>query len=650
MLPHLFQPFDLGPFVLRNRLICTGHNPHYDSDGLIGPQQLAFHVRKAQGGIAMSVTGGTSVHPSGGMLPISPLINFDDSVIPGYHRLAEAMHAEGARMLVQLGHAASAIHHRFGEHALWAQSQTIGEYALELPHVMTRAEMQALVEAFYQAARRVRQSGLDGVELNVFSGSLLQQVLSPVTNRRTDEYGGSLENRLRFLIEVIQACREALGDASALALKIAGDELYPAGLHLPEMQEIVRAIDRVARVDLYVVASGTNLERFPRVDHWPPAPAPHGLRVELARGIKAATGRPVAALCRIVDPRMAERLVAEGACDLVAIVRATLADPDIASKAAEGRFDDIRPCVGANSGCVDRIIAGGQARCIYNPIIGREAAWGQMDRAAVVRKVVVVGGGPAGLEAARVAAERGHRVVLFERTRELGGAALLMARKPGREELGGIPRWLAGQVKKLGVDVRLATEASPEAVVAERPDVVILATGARDTAPTPSAAEAGLPVVSARAVLGGEAPPGRNVLIVDHFGYDTGCAVAELAADRGGQAEVISRHFHPAVDFGLTNTISLYRRLFAKGVMLTAHSDLAWAREGRIAIRNVYGGAERVRAGLDQLVMVTAPTPNTELLEPLREAGLTVEAVGDCVAPRDVERATFEAHRVARTI
>jgi NADPH-dependent 2,4-dienoyl-CoA reductase/sulfur reductase-like enzyme len=299
---------------------------------------------------------------------------------------------------------------------------------------------------------------------------------------------------------------------------------------------------------------------------------------------------------------------------------------------------------------VDRIIAGGEARCIHNPIIGREQTWGSLDRAAAARRVVVAGGGPAGLEAARVAAERGHDVVLFERSPELGGSALIVARKPGREELGGIPRWLAGQVRKLGVDVRLETEATLETIMAERPEVVVLATGARDTAPALTSDSAGLPVVSARSVLSGAVQPGNSVLVLDHFGYDTGCAVAELVADRGGRAEVVSRHFHPAVDFGLTNTISLYRRLFAKGVELTAHHDLGGVHDGQVKIFNVYSRAERVVADLDMLVIATAPAPEGALLEPLRQAGLPVHAVGDCVAPRDIERAIFEGHRAARQI
>jgi 2,4-dienoyl-CoA reductase-like NADH-dependent reductase (Old Yellow Enzyme family)/thioredoxin reductase len=649
-LKHLTAPIDVGPFQLRNRIISTAHTTVYNLDGLVSDQEIAYHAGKARGGIALSVTGSTTVHPSGGAPQMHVLVNFDDGVIPGYRRLAEAMHAHGARMMVQLTHLASGFSSEHSGHPTWAPSQLMGEFARELPHVMTRLEIEILLEMFYKAAVRVRAGGLDGVELQAFAASLGIQFMSPYTNKRTDEYGGSLENRLRFPMEMIRACREGIGRDRALSLKIAGDELVKGGLHLPEMQEIVRRVDATGMIDFYVIASGNNMEKFARIDHWPPTPAPHNLHARLAAGIREVTKRPVAALARIVDPREADQLIADGVCDMVAMVRANIADPELPRKAAEGRLDDIRPCVGDSTSCIDRIIDGRPMRCIYNPVVGREREWAEVDRAPSARAVLIIGGGPAGLEAARVAALRGHRVRLLERGPELGGSALVTARQPGREEMIGIPRWLARQVHQLGVEVRLNTEATREAVLEERPDVVIVATGATPAEPVAEAARAGLPVVSAWSVLSGAVKPGHNVLVVDHTGKQVGCAVAEMVADRGGRAEVISRQFHPAIDFGLTNTVALYRRLFRKGVELTAHTDLREIEGDRVVVFNYYNDRERVVRDLDMVVIVTPSTPNDSLIDPLRAAGREVHAIGDCVAPRDIEDAVYEGHRAGRLI
>ena len=551
---RLLSPIDVGPFELRNRIFCTGHTTAYNADGLISDQEVAYHVRKAQGGIALCITGSTTVHPTGGAPQMNLLASFDDSVLPGYRKLADGMHAHGARMLIQVTHLASGFASHHTGHPTWAPSQMMGEFARELPHTMTVEEIETILDAFYRAAVRVR-GGLDGVELQAFAASLPSSSCRPTRTSGPISTAGPRESPALPAGDD-RVCREALGPDRALAMKLAGDELVEGGLHLPEMQEIVRAHRRDRMIDFYIVASGNNMERSRA---WTTGRRPQRRRGCTRAWRRASGGDPTGGgLARIVDPTWPSGSSPKARATWWRWSARTSPTRTCRASWPRARPQDVRPCVGDSTGCIDRILEGEPMRCIYNPIIGRERAWARWTGAAPRRVWSSAAGREAWKRPGR--AERGHQVVLFERSAELGGAA-------GHRAAAG-PRGddrhpaLAGRA---GARARRGRAAQYRGDRRDRPRGAARRRRRRHRGRRSSPAALGrVPFVSALAVLSGAVEPGRNVLVVDHTGKQVGCAVAELVADRGGHAEVVSRQFHPAIDFGLTNTVSLYRRCSAR--------------------------------------------------------------------------------------
>src|SRR5205823_3754778 len=452
--------------------------------------------------------------------------------------------------------------------ALLAPSQIPERVHREVPHELDAEQIIELVRAFGEAARRCREGGLDGVEISMAHNHLIDQFWSPIFNERLDEYGGSLDNRMRFGLEVLAEIRRRAGRDFVVGARISGDEFSPGGLGAEDMAAIARRLAASGLVDFLSVIGGgahTYTLQAAAVPNMSFAPA---VFVPLAAAIKsAAPALPILHASRIVDPLHADRIVAARQIDVVGMTRALIADPDLPRKAREGRLDDIRTCVGANEGCIDRIYQGKPVTCVQNPATGREAELGDMPPAAVARKVIVVGGGVAGLEAARTAALRGHRVALWERSHELGGQILLAARAPARAEYAGIVRFLAAQVRKLGVAIRLGVEATADLVLAERPEAVIVATGSRSYVP-PVPGIDGKHVVTDRDVLAGEAKVGASVVVVDDVHTEEALSTAELLLDQGRRVEVISPLFYVGQDVGVTSIAPLYKRLFTRGVVL----------------------------------------------------------------------------------
>jgi 2,4-dienoyl-CoA reductase-like NADH-dependent reductase (Old Yellow Enzyme family) len=522
----------------------------------------------------------------------------------------------------------------------------------ERPKALELHEIRELVEAFAAAAARVQRAGYDGVEITSYGGHLIEQFWSPHVNRRTDAYGSSLENRLRFSREVIDAVRDAVGPAFCVGFRMTADQLLKDGLDHEAMREIAARLAASRRLDYLGISGSTGetpelqAKTVPSLDH------PLGLFNHYAASIKEVVDVPVLVAARIIDPAMAEEVLRRGAADLVGMTRALIADPDLPAKARAGRREDIRLCTGANEGCIGRLYQGLAIRCVQNPLIGHEAELDAVRPAAAPRRLVIVGGGPAGMEAARMAAERGHRVTLLERGDALGGQVRLAARAPHRAEYGRSVDWLARELGKLPVELRLGTEATMAAVLAERPDAVVVATGAAPRAgPWPGAD--GAHVVTAEAVLAGAVTvsPGQRCVLVDDDGHMRGPGAAEAILAAGGRVEIVTREILVGVDIDATLRPILYRRLFEQGAVLTPLTAVAALGRDAVEVAHVYSGQRRAIPA-DLVVLALGGEARAELYHALRAAapGLEVHRVGDAVAPRRLHDAILEGTRAGRLV
>jgi 2,4-dienoyl-CoA reductase-like NADH-dependent reductase (Old Yellow Enzyme family)/thioredoxin reductase len=655
MFPRLFAPFRLGPVTLRNRIVSTPHATRFGRDGYVTERYIRYHAEKARGGAGLiQCFGSSSVHPSSPVLDWNGIRNWDDSSLPTFEAFARAIHAEGAHVMAQITHRGRRGFSGPGERALVSASDVPETENREIPHALDRDEIAEIVRAYAAAARRLQRAGFDGADLCAFARHLIDQFWVPAVNWRTDEYGGSLENRLRFAVEVIGAIRGAVGREFVLGIRVSGDELIPDGLHLDDVIEIVRALDALGQLDYFTVSGSTGETARYHQRLMPFADAAPGVYAPLAARVKREVRAAVIYAGRVVDPRHAERLLAEGTCDLVAMTRALMADPWMPRKAAEGRLDDIRLCVGMQEGCLGRSSRGLPLSCSQNPVTGREEELAELVPAAAPRRVVVAGGGPAGLEAARVAAVRGHEVILYERTGALGGQVLLAARAPLRPGYGESVRWLVRQLRTTGATVRLETEATADRVLADRPDAVVVATGAVPRRPALPGAE--LPgVVTVEDILSGSAVAGSRVVVVDGTGrVQAGLAADYLAAP--GREVTILTAYHTVCDNTEGSTKEpLFERLYRGDVRMLVDTALVGiAPDGagtlRVEAANAYSDRPLALEAVHTVVLAYGGRAVDGLYAALKGRVPDVMLVGDAMAPRLLHDALLEGTRAARRL
>jgi 2,4-dienoyl-CoA reductase-like NADH-dependent reductase (Old Yellow Enzyme family)/thioredoxin reductase len=624
----LFSPFTIKSLQLKNRLVMPPMGTSYATTlGEVTPRFVSYHRERAAGGVGINMVEFTFVE-AWGRLSTYQLGIYDDSHVPGLKALAEAVHQAGGKIGIQIGHAGrrarSAIN---GGRRPWAPSP-IPELGGETPYEMNPSQIDYIQECFKKAARRAKQAGFDAVELHTAHGYLIHQFLSPLSNNRSDRYGGSLENRARFALETLARIREGVGDEFPVFCRVSGDEFLEGGSSLAETKGFAKLLEK-GGADAIHVSAGV-LESAEKTV--PPMAVEHGCNVGMTEEIKRHIKLPVICVGRIKTLGEAERILQKKSADLIAMGRALIADPDLPRKTREG--GSVRPCIGCNQGCIDRLYNGVAITCLVNARAGRELQIPSLGKAPVSKKIAVIGGGPAGLEFARVASERGHKVTLYEKGRELGGRFRIAALPPKRGEIIEFVEYLIRSIRALGVKTEMGVSVKPEDL-AKRGDFdeVVVAVGG---VPIPfPMAEVPANVSFAEEVLQKEAPPGGKIVVIG--GGMVGCETAEWLAEKGGRVTLLEQMPQIAGDMELRTRKLMLARLDSNRVEILCNVVVEGLEKDRVVYRE--GGLRFEMKGVDHIVLALGYKAND--FNPPTPPGKT-HRIGDCLRPRKAIEAVHE--------
>ncbi|MFO0990540.1 MAG: FAD-dependent oxidoreductase [Hyphomicrobiales bacterium] len=629
------RPLRLRSKKLRCRVYLPAHQPGLADGGMPGERYIDYHRQRARAGLGMQITGATPVLASEVWANGLTLMNVDDRIIPGYQRLADAVHEEGGLMLAQLAHVGAM--ETAGDHIVSA-SWITSELTQRTSRMATLDELAEIVELYRVCAARCRAGGLDGVEVSMAHGMLLASFISPAMNARVDGLGGDVEGRTRFPRQVLRAVREACGEDMIIGVRMPGDELIPDGIGPEDAGAIARIIAATGDADYLSITAGNNVQKLARVDHWPPTPAPFGAFRHLSRAVKAAVDLPVATVGRVTTIELAEAILRDGEADLVGMVRANIADPQILPKSRKGDSKEVRPCVGANV-CINRLLDHKTLGCMVNPEIGRnlqrlETPVGNGTLA------VVVGAGPAGLEAARRLAIRGFAVEIFERDAMAGGQMRKWSDTPSRREFFRALKWWDSELDRLDITRHFGEEARAEGLIRAKPGLVIVATGSTPMqCHIPGAG--GDRQVSPYAAL--DLPGGDHILVRDEMGRLGAMLIAEQLKQRWKRVTLVTSLMFPGEGEGITTSYTLLRALAEAGVTIIDRAKPSRIEGRSVHLDGVFGEARGSVDGVDLVTSLTGSVSDSSLFAPLRKAGVPTYVIGDAKLPREVADAVEDA-------
>ena len=648
--PNLFSPITIGGMTLRNRIVSTGHETHLNEGGRIGDRMITYHEARARGGAGLIMTEVALVHSSA-VFVADPIRVDTDDCIPGYARLAEVIHNHGTGLIAQLFHPGrEMLASEDGTAPVsYSASPTPNERFHVMPRPMTPEMVADVIAAHGDAAARMFKAGLDGVEIVAPHGYLPAQFLNPQVNQRDDDYGGSLDNRTRFIRDIATDIRAKTDSDFVIGLRLSGNELSHEGM---DQSEMLGACERIAAdgvLDYFSVVAGSSATLAGSIHIAPPMFEEVGYTAPLGQAIRERTGVTTIVTGRINQPQDAERIIASGQADLCGMTRAMICDPDMGEKARTGRIDDIRACIGCNQACIGHFHDGYPISCIQNPISGRELQYGTVQPALSKRRIMVIGGGPGGMKAASVAAARGHEVALFERDPQLGGQARLAQMLPHRAEFGGIITNLTREMELAGVDIHKGVDVTADSITNFAPDAVIVATGATPRWPDFEGRD-DAHVVDAWQVLQGQVNVGKSVVVADWRADWIGIGIAELLAQNGHSVRLAVNGYMPGQTIQMYVRDASIGRLHGLGVEMLPYMRLFGADYESVYLQHIMNNDAVICEDVDTLVLCQGHTPSHMVEDMVRKMGLEHHLVGDCIAPRTAEEAVLEGMRAGLAV